>query len=99
MSVNLLLAKPGDWFLTYSGHLMEFKYKRDPYSCPTAFPFVLYSPALKCSRSYTPDGLCWGSISYKKDLQCKVRLKPGTVLHDQFTHNLETIPCPLQLNT
>lgn len=99
MSVNLSLAKPGDWFLTYGGHLMEFKYKRDPHPCQTWFPFVLYNPALKCTVSYTPYGFYRGDIPDKKDLQCKVRLKPGTVLHDQFTHNLEITSCPQQPNT
>lgn len=95
MSVNLLLAKPGDWFLAADGYLMVLRHIK----LKTSFPFVLYNPVLKHHTSYTQYGTYWINCPCKQDLQCKVRLKPGTVLYDQFTHNLETIPCPLQPNT
>lgn len=96
MSVNLLLAKPGDWFLAAGGYLMVLRHIK---LNGTQFPFVLYNPVLKHHMSYTQYGTYGITCPCKRDLQCKVRLKPGTVLYDQLTYNLETIPCPLQPNT
>lgn len=78
MSVNLLLAKPGDWFLTFNGQFLVFRHKKGH---GTRYPFVLYNTALHCTSSYTPDGSYWGSGPDEKDLQCKVRLKGPLLLN------------------